>query len=171
VPRIGVSRNPTNRALTSEPVRGKRRCDHLLTLNGVVGALGARGQRQLGLQSIRLDTIAGTASSRRDFDRRFWPATSRVRFRWEQPALAERRGAAIPPIDVYRVIRLHFVNDGHHRASISAATGQQVIGAYMTDVLITRCAVSVYGVNGALWVLRGQSPGGGHVALADVRNS
>ncbi len=122
-------------ALAHRLRRQRRRCDRLLTLDGVVGALGRRGQRQLGLQTIRLDTIVGTAGSRRDFDRRFRPTTSRVRFRWEQLALAARRGAAIPPIEVYRVGRLHFVNDGHHRVSIAAATGQQVIDAYVTEVL------------------------------------
>ena len=45
--------------------RQRRRCDRLLTLDGVVGALGRRGQRRLGLQTIRLDTIVGTAGSRR----------------------------------------------------------------------------------------------------------
>jgi hypothetical protein len=115
--------------------RQPRRCDRLLTLDDAVGALGMRGQRQLGLQAIRLDTIAGTATPRRDFDRRFRPATNRVRFRWEQLALAERRGAAIPPIEVYRVGTLHFVTDGHHRVSIAAAAGQQVIDAYVTEVL------------------------------------
>ena len=43
-------------------------------------------------------------------------------------------GAAIPPIEVYRVGGLHFVSDGHHRVSIAAATGQQAIDAYVTEV-------------------------------------
>ena len=111
--------------------------DRLLTLDEVTGVLGRRGERQLGLQTIRLDTIAGTAGSRRDFDRHFRPTTGRVRERWEQLALAQRRGAAIPPIEVYRLGDLHFVSDGHHRVSIAAATGQQTIDAYVTKVLTT----------------------------------
>jgi hypothetical protein len=107
----------------------------LLTLDEVVGALGWRGQQYLGLQTIRLDTIVGTAGSRPDFDRRFRPATNLMRERWEQLALAERCGAAIPPIEVYRVGGLHFVSDGHHRVSIAAATGQREIDAYVTEVL------------------------------------
>ena len=83
----------------------------------------------------RLDTIVGTVDSRRDFDRHFRPTSNRVRDRWEQLALAQRRGAAIPPIEVYRVGGLHFVSDGHHRVSIAAATGQQTIDAYVTKVL------------------------------------
>ncbi len=109
--------------------------DRLLTLDEAVSALGWRGQRHLGLQTIALNTIAGTAGSRRDFDRHFRPATGRVRERWEQLALAARRGAAIPPIEVYRAGGLHFVSDGHHRVSIAAATGQQTIDAYVTEIL------------------------------------
>ena len=98
---------------------------------------GWRGQRQLGLQTIRLDAIVGTAGSRRDFDRRFRPTSARVRSRWERLALAQRRGATIPPIEVYRVGHLHFVADGHHRVSIAAATRQRLIDAYVTEVLTT----------------------------------
>src|SRR5262249_34245005 len=49
-------------------------------------------------------------------------------------ALAQRRGAAIPPIEVYRVGCAHFVADGHHRVSIAAATRQRQIDAYVTHV-------------------------------------
>src|ERR1051325_4638768 len=54
---------------------GGRRGDgnQLIVLDDVVGPLGWRGQRQLGLQTIPLDTIVGTAGPRRDFDRRFRP--------------------------------------------------------------------------------------------------
>jgi hypothetical protein len=108
--------------------------DRLMVLDDVVGPLGWRGQRQLGLQTIQLDTIIGTAGSRRDFDRRFRPTSARVRDRWERLALAQRRGAAIPPIEVYRVGCLHFVADGHHRVSIAATTRQRWIDAYVTHV-------------------------------------
>src|SRR5712691_5135553 len=107
----------------------------ILPFDEVVAALGRRGERVLGLQTIRLDTIVGTVDSRRDFDRRFRPTSGRVRERWERLALAQRRGEQIPPIDVYRVGDLHFVIDGHHRVSIALATGQQVIDAYVTEVL------------------------------------
>jgi hypothetical protein len=112
--------------------------DRLLRLDEITDALGMRGERQLGLQTIPLDTIVGTAEQRHDFDRHFRPTSNRVRDRWEQLALAERRGAAIPPIEVYRIGGRHFVSDGHHRVSIAAATGQQTIDAYVTEILTTR---------------------------------
>lgn len=109
--------------------------DTLLLFDDVVDALGTRGERHLGLQTIRVDSIVGSLEVRRDFDRRFRPTSNRVRTRWEQLALAERRGAQLPPIEVYRVGTLHFVADGHHRVSIARATDQKLIDAYVTEVL------------------------------------
>lgn len=107
----------------------------ILPFDEVVAALGMRGERSLGLQTIRLDTVVGSVDSLRDFDRKFRPTTGRVRERWERLALAQRRGESIPPIDVYRIGDLHFVKDGHHRVSIALATGQKTIDAYVTEVL------------------------------------
>src|SRR6516225_6561840 len=126
-------------ATLARRLRGRRGDgNRLMVLDDVVGPLGWRGQRQLGLQTIQVDTIVGTAGPRRDFDRRFLPTSTRVRDRWERLALAQRRGEAIPPIEVYRVGCAHFVADGHHRVSIAAATRQSMIDAYVTQVL-TRC--------------------------------
>ena len=108
--------------------------DRLLSFDEVVGALGWRGEHDLGLQSIQLDTVVGTAGSRREFDRRFRPTSGRVRERWERLDLAQRRGAAIPPIEVYRVGGLHFVKDGHHRVSVAVAAGRKTIDGYVTEV-------------------------------------
>jgi hypothetical protein len=115
----------------------------ILPFDEVVAALGRRGERPLGLQTIGLDTVVGTVDSRRDFDRRFRPTSGRVRERWERLALAQRRGEHIPPIDVFRVGDLHFVKDGHHRVSIAMATGQQAIDAYVTEVQTTVPAAGI----------------------------
>ena len=89
----------------------------LLRFDEVVSALGFQSEHYLGVRSIRLDTVVGTVEETRDFDRRFRPASDRDRERWEQLDLAERDGAVIPPIEVYRVGGLHFVKDGRHRVS------------------------------------------------------
>jgi hypothetical protein len=107
----------------------------ILPFDEVVAALGRRGERPLGLLTIRLDSVVGTVDSTRDFDRRFRPTSSRVRERWERLALAQRRGEPMPPIDVYRIGDLHFVKDGHHRVSIALATGQTAIDGYVTEIL------------------------------------
>ena len=115
----------------------------IIPFDEVVAALGWRGERSLGLQTIRLDTVVGSVDSLRDFDRKFRPTSGRVRERWERLALAQRRGESIPPIDVYRIGDLHFVKDGHHRVSIALATGQKVIDAYVTEVLTVTPATGI----------------------------
>jgi hypothetical protein len=129
-----------HQALASLAHRLRREPDDvnlILPFDEVVAALGLQGQHSLGLQTIRLKTVVGTVDSRHDFDRRFRPTSSRVRERWERLALAQRQGAAIPPIDVYRVGKLHFVKDGHHRVSIAMAAEQKTIEAYVTEVVTT----------------------------------
>src|SRR5215475_1976351 len=53
-------------AALAHRLRGERGdANRLVQLDDVVGPLGWRGQRQLGLQTIRLDTIVGTAGPHR----------------------------------------------------------------------------------------------------------
>jgi hypothetical protein len=101
----------------------------------VVEALGRKGERYLGLQVIELDSIVGTVDRGREFDRSFRPTSGKVRGRWERIAEAQRRGKAMPPIDVYRIGELHFVKDGHHRVSVARALGHDTIDAYVTEVI------------------------------------
>ena len=114
--------------------RGPDDINLILPYQEVIAALGFRGEQRLGLRTIRLESVVGSAETRRDFDRRFRPTSGRVRERWERLALAQRRGEPIPPIDVYQVGDMYFVKDGHHRVSIALATGQRTIDAYVTEV-------------------------------------
>jgi hypothetical protein len=92
-------------------------------------------RRPVGLQAISLESIVGTAeeAKTRTFDRRFRPASSSRR-RWERLWMAGRRGAALPPISVYRLNGKHFVRDGHHRVSVAHAMGMAAIDAEVTDL-------------------------------------
>jgi hypothetical protein len=106
----------------------------ILPYEEVVDALGYLGERRIGLQMIRLDSIVGTVDRTRDFDRRFRPTTPQLRGRWERIALGMRRGESFPPISVYRVGEIHFVRDGHHRVSVARALGRDVIDAHVSEV-------------------------------------
>ena len=77
----------------------------------------------------------GTVDRSREFDRRFNPTSGRVRARWEGIAAAQRRGESMPPIKVFRVGDMHFVEDGHHRVSVAHAMGDGKIDAYVTEIL------------------------------------
>jgi hypothetical protein len=108
----------------------------MLPFEEVVAALGRRGQRDLGVVRIPLESIVGSVDRRRgEFDRSFRPATEELRLRWERVAMARRHAQDLPPIDVYRVGELHFVQDGHHRVSVARAMGDDEIDAHVTEVL------------------------------------
>lgn len=106
----------------------------LLPFEEVVAALGRTGEKRLGLQTIPLETIVGSVDRAGEFDREFRPKSTRVRQRWQRINEAQRRGEGMPPIDVYRVGGLHFVNDGHHRVSVARHLGREVIEAYVTEI-------------------------------------
>ncbi|HVF14908.1 MAG TPA: hypothetical protein VM942_09935 [Acidimicrobiales bacterium] len=108
----------------------------ILPFDEVVAALGRSGERDLGLQPIRLDTVVGTVD-RVDgaFDRDFLPTSTQSRERWVRSAAAMRRGEPLEPISVYRVGEAHFVRDGHHRVSVAKAARLEVIDAFVIEIL------------------------------------
>ena len=131
------SRARRQRALARLAARLRRAedVDHILPFEEVARALGRTGERRLGQQLIALDSIVGTVDRSGEFDRSFRPTSPRVRERWQRINLAQRKGEAMPPIDVYRIGELHFVKDGHHRVSVARALGYTDIEAYVTEVL------------------------------------
>jgi hypothetical protein len=134
------SRARRSRVLSHLATRLRREPDDvdlILPFEEVVKALGRRGERHLGVQTIPLDSIVGTVDRSRGFDRSFRPTSRQVRGRWERIATAQRKGEAMPPIQVYRVGELHFVKDGHHRVSVARAQGRREIDADVTEVLTT----------------------------------
>jgi len=108
--------------------------DVLLPFDEVVAALGHRGEQNLGLQSVDLDAIVGSVDRRAGFDRQFRPTSDLTRSRFERLALAVRRGADLPPIELYRVGEVHFVRDGHHRVAVLRALGREMVAARVTLV-------------------------------------
>ena len=109
----------------------------LRSLEDELGTRPPALRRQTGLEAIPLTSVVGTAepAKARVFDKRFRvPESSRRR--WEALWLANRRGAALPPISVFRVGEQHFVDDGHHRVSVANALGMAAIDAEVTELAI-----------------------------------
>lgn len=133
--RAVFARERRRRALSSIASRLRNEPDDvsvMLPFEEVVAALGWRGESDLGVQKIALDTIVGTVDRRAGaFDRAFRPASPDVQGRWESVAAARRRGVELPPVDVYRIGELHFVQDGHHRVSVARAAGDTTIQAHV----------------------------------------
>jgi hypothetical protein len=107
----------------------------LRSLHEELGGRPPAGRRPAGLRAIPLETIVGTAEpvKARLFDERFRvPESSRRR--WEALWLANRRGASLPPISVFRLGDRHYVDDGHHRVSVANALGMAAIDAEVTEL-------------------------------------
>jgi hypothetical protein len=123
----------------------------MLRFADVVAALGRVAERDLGLQEIALDSIVGTVDRRSgEFDRLFRPRSRRLQRRWQAIAAARQRGETMPPIDVYRIGELYFVQDGHHRVSVARAHGDAKIEARIRDVQTTVFATAEL-MLGDLW--------------------
>jgi hypothetical protein len=93
-------------------------------------------RRRLGVQTIAIDSIAGTSDRHKasSFDRDFRPPDW-CRGRWTQMYYAAQHGTDMPPISVYRVGERHFLRDGHHRVSVARARGADAIDASVVELL------------------------------------
>jgi hypothetical protein len=106
--------------------RRPRCANHPRVLAETTGA--PHGARRL--QVVPLTQIVGTVEPSLHFDARFRPASELVRARWERIALAHRRGAALPPIEVVKRPDGYYVVDGRHRVSVALALGLREIEAW-----------------------------------------
>lgn len=102
------------------------------------GSLALAERRELGVQTIAVESIIGTVESNKAdaFDSRFRPPRW-SRSRWTRMWVAVQRGTELPPISVYRLGDRHFVRDGHHRVSVARARAAVGVEA---DVLELRPA-------------------------------
>ena len=115
--------------------RARRRVGHAALRGGGRRRSAAAASATWACRRIPLDSIVGTVDrSPRRVRPRVPPRLAGVRGRWESIAAARGRGEEMPPIDVYRVGELHFVEDGHHRVSVARALGDTDIEAHVREV-------------------------------------
>jgi hypothetical protein len=84
------------------------------------------------LEVVSLGAIVGTLESTPGFDSDFRPASEALRRRWEQIALAHRKGIALPPVVLRRQRDGYYVVDGRHRVSVARALRLGDIDAWVT---------------------------------------
>jgi hypothetical protein len=116
-------------------LRRSPEANRLAALEDALGAAPPSNRTRAGLHAIPLASIIGTAepAKARVFDSRFRVPES-SRHRWERLWMASRKGAALPPISVFRLGEHHFVDDGHHRVSVAQAQGMVAIDAEVTEL-------------------------------------
>ena len=96
----------------------------------------ARGQggHSAGRRLVAIADIRGSEGRTGDFDDRFNPLSSQTRQRWQSVANAIiEEGVHLPPVDLIQVGAEYYVRDGHHRISVAAALGQEMIDATVTE--------------------------------------
>jgi hypothetical protein len=82
--------------------------------------------RDATLQEIPLDKIVGSVGRYRDFNRAFLPRAQIDPGRWIRIERLHDQ-VALPPIDVFQVGDVYFVQDGNHRVSVARARKQKTI--------------------------------------------
>jgi len=105
----------------------------LLSYEEVRRHLRPSGQIERGLQEIPLDAIVGSVGRYRDFTRTFLPRHDGDATRWAQVKVAYLT-QGVPPITVYQIGEVYFVQDGNHRISVARQMGNSTIEAYVTEM-------------------------------------
>jgi hypothetical protein len=91
----------------------------------------SKARVDLGIQQIPVDCVIGSVSDNHYFDNQFYPRLSASRERWTRLYTGYLMDNPIPPITVYRIHDMYFVEDGHHRISVARAIGQLTIAAHV----------------------------------------
>ncbi len=106
-----------------------RRSTKLLPFEEVKDRLEIWFARDLGIQSISIDSIVGSEGRYQNFSKYFLPLREDLRERWKQVAEAHYYRRDLPPVELYKVQDVYFVRDGHHRISVARAKGTKYIEA------------------------------------------
>lgn len=85
------------------------------------------------LEEIPLDKVVGSVGRYRDFNRAFLPRDHIDPNRWTRIERL-RRQHTLPPIDVFQIGDVYFVQDGNHRVSVARARGDKTIQARVVEI-------------------------------------
>ena len=110
-----------------------RRSNRLLPFDEVKSKLEVCFTKDLGIQTIPIDSIVGSEGRYHSFTRHFLPLDDNLRDRWKKVNEAHYAKQSLPPIELYKVCDAYFVKDGHHRVSVARTRGVRHIEAIVYD--------------------------------------
>jgi len=105
----------------------------LLSYDDIKEKLHIGGPIYRGVQTVRVDQIAGSLNRYHEFDRVFLPASDKLAARWQNVNRAFYQEVSLPPVVLYKVGQVYFVVDGHHRVSVAREQGQIFIEAEVRE--------------------------------------
>jgi len=105
----------------------------LLSYDDIKEKLRIGGPIYRGMQTVRVDQIAGSLNRYHEFDRVFLPTSEKLAARWQSVNRAFYQEISLPPVVLYKVGQVYFVVDGHHRVSVAREQGQIYIEAEVRE--------------------------------------
>lgn len=106
---------------------------NLLSYDEIKEKLHIGGPIYRGVQTVRVEQIAGSLNRYHEFDRVFLPAHDKLASRWQSVNRAFYQDISLPPVVLYKVGQVYFVVDGHHRVSVARKQGQIFIEAEVRE--------------------------------------
>lgn len=105
----------------------------LLSYEEVKEKLHIGGPIYRGVQTVRVEQIAGSLNRYQAFDRAFLPRSDETSERWQSINRAFYEDVSLPPVVLYKVGDVYFVVDGHHRVSVARKQNQVFIDAEVRE--------------------------------------
>jgi hypothetical protein len=105
----------------------------LLSYDEIKEKLHIGGPIYRGMQTVRVDQVAGSLNRYHEFDRVFLPTSDKLANRWQSVNRAFYQDVSLPPVVLYKVGQVYFVVDGHHRVSVAREQGQIYIEAEVRE--------------------------------------
>ncbi len=113
-------------------LRPERR--ELLSFYDVKSLINTKSESYRGMQTVKIDEIAGSEGRYADFNKAFLPKKEHLRKRWESIDKAHMNDVILPAIKLYKIGDMYFVRDGNHRVSVAKAQGVFSIDAEVSEL-------------------------------------
>lgn len=91
--------------------------------------------RDRGLRTVPLAKIVGSVGRYHDFDERFRLKSRTPSERLNQIKNAMRQGAVLPPVRLWQIRDVYYVEDGNHRVAAAKALGHDEILAHIVEFI------------------------------------
>lgn len=126
---------------------------NLVSFDEVADRLKARQAISHRTESVPLEKIVGSVGRYQDFTREFLPRSNVNSFRWAKIDAAVNSLEGVPPVELYKLGDVYFVQDGNHRVSVARANGFDQIEAYVTE-LQTSIPLTLSDFERDLWIIK-----------------
>lgn len=126
---------------------------NLVNFEEVTRRLRIRQEVGKRIEYVPVEKIVGSLGRYHDFTREFLPRTRVDVERWARLDAALNALEPLPPVDLYKIGDVYFVQDGNHRVSVAHANKIDVIEAYVTE-LASPIALTLNDFERDRWIIK-----------------